>query len=149
MSQHFKVNINDKFDSHACTILNQIIPGILFVLGAIIDEAQGNHDQNNYISERRCSRARTLIVLKWTVLGFLLTISYKSVLRSMMMNVEYENTIDTIDDVLQSDLIFLVAGNTNQRFRLMGDPRKKVKQLEHKIEYYNYDIRNPFLPFKR
>ena len=118
-------------------------------MGTIIDEAQGNHDQNNYISERRCSRARTLIVLKWTVLGFLLTISYKSVLRSMMMNVEYENTIDTIDDVLQSDLKLLVVGNTNQKFRLMGDPRKKVKQLEDKIQYYNYDIRDTFWAIKK
>ena len=67
----------------------------------------------------------------------------------MMMNVKYENTIDTIDDVLQSDLKLLVAGNTNQKFRLMGDPRQKVKQLENKIEYYNYDIRDTFWAIKR
>ena len=85
--------------------------GLLFVIGSIIDEAQGHHDQSNYIIERKCSRARSMLVLKWTVVGFLLTISYKSVLRSMMMKVEYENTIDSVDDLLESDRkLFLTKG---------------------------------------
>ena len=44
--------------------------GILFSIGAVIEESQGQHDKNNYISERNCSRARSFLVLKWTVLAF-------------------------------------------------------------------------------
>ena len=111
--------------------------GILFVIGSIIDEAQGNHDQNNYISERKCSRARTLLVLKWAVLGYLLSISYKSVLRAMMMKVEYEDTIETIEDMLRSDRKFMAAGDTYQRFLLMGDPRKTVQKLAKETNWFN------------
>ena len=109
----------------------------------MIEEAQGNHDKNNYISERKCSRARSLLVLKWTVLGFLLTISYKSVLRAMMMKVEYENTIDTIDDMLLSERKFLVAGDTQLRYLVEGDPRMKVKQLVKQVKYYSHGTIGP------
>ena len=102
----------------------------------MIEEAQGNHDHNNYISERKCARARSLLVLKWTLLGFLLSISYKSVLRAMMMKVDYDDTIETIDDMLQSDRKFLAAGDTYQRFLLMRDPRPKVQQLAREVEWY-------------
>ena len=112
--------------------------GILFAIGAIIEESQGNHDKNNYISERKCSRARSLLVLKWSLLGFLLTISYKSVLRAMMMKVEYENTIDTIDDMLLSERKLFVAGDTQLRYLVEGDPRMKVKQLVKQVEYYSH-----------
>ena len=117
--------------------------GFLFAIGAIIEEAQGNHDQNNYISERKCSRARSLLVLKWTVLGFLLTISYKSVLRAMMMKVDYEDTIDTIDDMLLSGRKLLVAGDTGLKFLIKGDPRMKVKQLAKQVEFLNRGTEAP------
>ena len=109
----------------------------------MIEEAQGNHDQNNYIFERKCSRARSLLVLKWTLLGFLLSISYKSVLRAMMMKVDYDEPIETIDDVLQSDRKFLAQGDTYQRFLLMRDPRPKVQQLARKVEWYEFGTRGP------
>ena len=91
---------------------------------------------NNYISERKCSKARALIVFKWTLVGFLLTTSYKSILLSNMMKMEYENTIETTDDVLQSDRTFLLAGF--QKALLMNDKRKGVKPLKSlKLEYYD------------
>ena len=116
--------------------INFVNIAILFAIGSIFDEAQGNHDLNSYILERKCSRARSLIVLQWTLVGFLLTTSYKSILRSNMMKMEYDITIETIDDVLQSDRTFLVAGF--QRALLMTDTREKVKQLTSmKLVDYN------------
>ena len=52
------------------------------------------------------------------------------------MKMEYDITIETIDDVLQSDRTFLVAGF--QRALLMTDEREKVKQLTSmKLVDYN------------
>ena len=105
-------------------------------MGAIIDESQGNHDQQNYIYERNCSKARSLIVLKWAVLGFLLTSSYKCVLRGMMMGIEYENAIDTVEDVLRSQRQFFVLDHSFQKKLLQIDPRKEVQKLQAK--YFNF-----------
>ena len=53
-----------------------------------------------------------------------------------MMKMEYENTIETIDDVLQSDRTFLVAGF--QKALLMNDKRERVQNLTSmKLKYYN------------
>ena len=87
--------------------------------------------------------ARSLIVLKWTVLGFLLTISYKSVLRAMMMKQEYEDTIDTIDDVLLSERQLMVAKGTRIKYLLEADPRIQIKKLLKKVEYFEFGSKAP------
>ena len=54
----------------------------------------------------------------------------------MMMTVEYENAIETADDVLQSDRKFMAAGDTSQKILLESDPRPDGKKLASKVEYY-------------
>ena len=71
---------------------------ISFSIGAIIDEALGAHYDKNFALQKSNSKARTWIVFKWMIVGFFLTVSYKSVLRAMMMKISYENTIDDIDE---------------------------------------------------
>ena len=117
--------------------------GVLFSIGSIIDEAQGQHDKNNYTAVSKCSRARSFLVLKWTLLGFFLTISYKSVLRAILMKPEYDDTIDTINDMLQSDRQFVVAADTHIPYLLEGDPRETVKVLAEKVKYYNHGKKFP------
>ena len=116
--------------------------GILFSLGVLIDESQGQHDENNYLSERNCSNARSLLVLKWTIIGFLLTMSYKSVLRAILMKTEYEDTIDTIDDLVQSDRQLMIAGDTHMKDWVDNDPRENVQALNlaKQIKYYNVGV---------
>ena len=63
-----------------------LFTAILFCIGAVIDEAQ----EDSYIARRSCSRAREILIMKWMLVGFLMTISYKSVLRVMMMRIEYD-----------------------------------------------------------
>ena len=109
----------------------------MFSLGALIDESLGQHDKNNYLSERKGSNARSLLVLKWTIIGFLMTMSYKSVLRAILMKAEYEDTIDTIDDLLQSDKTFFVGGDTALKDLVENDPREKVQALAKQLKYYN------------
>ena len=111
--------------------------GILFSLGALIDEPLGQHDKNNYLAERKCSNARSLLVMKWTIIGFLMTMSYKSVLRAILMKTEYEDTIDTIDDLLQSDKYCLLAEDSPGKDLVENDPRENFQALAKKIKYYN------------
>ena len=61
----------------------------------------------------------------------------------MMMTVEYENAIETADDVLQSDRKLMAAGDTSQKFLLEGDPRNDGKKLASKVEYFNMGQRVP------
>ena len=78
-----------------------------------------------------------MLVLKWTVLGFLLTISYKSVLRAIMMKTEYDDTIDTIDDMLKSDKQLILPSDVALLSDLVKyDPRKQVQTLYENAEFY-------------
>ena len=119
-----------------------IFSAISFSIGAAIDEAQGGHNGDNYVFDRSssCSNARLLLVLKWIVVGYFLTMSYRAVLRSQMMTKEYEKPIDTLDDMIESDINLLAAGDTLLRQYLEGDPRPKVRKLreKQKIEYFEF-----------
>ena len=72
------------------------------------------------------------------IVGFFFTISYKSVLRAMMMNVYYDNTIETIDDMLASERTFMLASDTILPHLLASDPRTKVKALAERVQYYKH-----------
>ena len=72
-----------------------------------------------------------------------MTISFKSVLRARMMTVEYEKTIETIDDVLSSELSAVSAIDTSQKLLLELDPREKVQQLAKKVVGYKMGNSEP------
>ena len=108
--------------------------GISFCIGAVIDEALGAHD----IFKRSSSKAISLIVFKWMIVGFLLTITYKSVLRAMMMKTYHEDTIDTIDDMLDSTRKFMVQSDNLLPTLLASDPRLKVKELASRVHFYEH-----------
>ena len=62
----------------------------------------------------------------------------KSTIRAMMMTQEYENPINTIDDVLQSERQFMVAGDTRLRYLLEAEPTTNMKKLQQKVEYFTF-----------
>ena len=72
--------------------------GVLISIGAVIDEAQ----IDNYITKRPCARARVMVVMQWIVIGFFFTMSYKSVLLTNLINIEYQQVLDSIEDVIKS-----------------------------------------------
>ena len=115
-----------------------IISAFLFTFTCIIDEAQGNHDSNNYLVQRSStSKARSMLALKWILFGTLITMIYKSTLRCMMMKIEYEEPIDTIDDMLKSEMILLVPSNTPLGDIVKADIRDEVKELIRKnVQFY-------------
>ena len=53
-----------------------------------------------------------------------------------MMSTEYDDTIDTIDDMLHSERQFMVAGDTGLRRLVETDPRPKVKILAKEVKYF-------------
>ena len=108
--------------------------GLFISIGALIDESQ-NH---NHINNRSCAKSRQLVLLTWLIVGFFISMCYKSVLLANMVNNEYEETIDTVEDILRFGMPYYVAGNTGGPVLLNGDPRASVKQLvKNQVRYYN------------
>ena len=105
------------------------LSGIIFCIGVIIDEAQGHQQRYNIMTKTTHLKARFMIVCTWVVVGFFMTSSFKSVLRAKMMTIEYEPTIDTVDDVIKSELQVALAVDTSMKFRLETDPRQKVQGI--------------------
>ena len=57
----------------------------------------------------------------------------------MLMNVYYEDTIDTIDDMLASEKNFMVPNATAFRVLLTSsDPRMKYKELAEKAQFFKF-----------
>ena len=59
------------------------------------------------------------------------------------MTTEYDDTIDTIDDMLKSDRQFMTTGDTFLKQLLESDPRDKVRDLEKTVEYYDHGNKAP------
>ena len=70
------------------------------------------------------------------LVGFFLTLSSKSVLRGMMLTVEYEKTIDTLEDMLASKMPALLPVDTSMKFKLVTDPREEVQELAKRVVQY-------------
>lgn len=84
-----------------------------------------------------------MLVCAWMLAGFFLTISYKSVLRAMMMTIEYDQTIDSIDDMLMSEMPAVMMVDTSLKFLLETDPREKVQVLAKKVVGYQFGNSKP------
>ena len=132
----FHCKYKSKTESLALAIISYSL-GIEFSFGAIIDRnnLRTNYDKD-YAFQQSGSKARTWIVSKWIIVAFFLTISYKSVLLAMLMNIYYENTIDSVDDMLASDRSLVVASDAITKVLLLSDPRTKVKMLRDKTIFY-------------
>ena len=72
------------------------------------------------------------------VLGFLLTLFYKTVLQAMLTYVSYEKTIDTIDDMVASDRKLWASSDTVIRDLLDSDPRVQVKKIAQRTTSYTH-----------
>ena len=118
---------------------------ITFSIGSVLDEAQGSHNGNNYVFDKSGSWGRLVLVFQWMVVAYTLSISYKAVLRPIMMKIEYEDTIDTLDDMLESGMKLLLAGDSQLPFFMEADPRAQVKELlnTNRVEYFIFGTTVP------
>ena len=101
-------------------------------LGAAIEENQEDH----YISKKSGAKAREVLVIIWIFSGFLLSISYKSVLRSNMIHIQYENPIDSVEDLLQTNLQVFVDGASAMAKLIAGDQRQKMIEVNKRVKHY-------------
>ena len=106
--------------------------GIVIGFGAVLDEAIFS----KYIYKTPCAKARIIIVWLWISLGFLITISYKSVLLANMTSVDYEKGIDSIEDMLNSNKPLMVI--RSMKVVVEDDPRPQVIKLSKMIKYYDF-----------
>ena len=114
--------------------------GIAFVFGAVIDEAQEVlvKKRTHNIIESSSSKAKIFIILIWIICGYVLILSYESVLRAMLMKTYYEKRIDSIDDVLATEREVLVPMRTGIWFDMMvSDPRPKVRDLAKRAKTWS------------
>ena len=109
--------------------------GIFISIGPIIGESV----DNNYVSNRSCAKARQLLLAMWLLSGFILTLSYKSVLLSTLVNIGYEKPIDNVNDLLESGKSIVIPGNTIIPEYMNNDPRDSVNKVaKHQMTLYNF-----------
>ena len=94
---------------------------------------------DQYLYKTSCAKARKIIVWLWIFLGFLITISYKSVLLSNMTYRDYEKGIDSIEDMLNSGKPLMVIRSMDDFFD--NDPRTKVIELAKNFNFFDF-VRN-------
>ena len=73
----------------------------------------------------------------------LLTLSYKSTLLPTLIQINYENSINTLEDVANSDLPVLVPKSTVVHWLLATDPRPTAKRIFRKIELFSFNGTTP------
>ena len=64
----------------------------------------------------------------------------------MMMTIQYEDTIDTVDDLLASTLPVAISNDTSLKFQLETDPSDKMQQLlnrKGKVTWYRHGKSTP------
>ena len=91
---------------------------------------------DKYICKRHCAYARKVLVVEWILMGFLLSICYKSVLLANMMSVKYDEGINTIDDMINSKKPLMVIRSMETLF--VTDPCPKVIELSKQIQYFDF-----------
>ena len=69
--------------------------------------------------------AEIIAMTSWLIATTFLTLCYLSVLLSNLTRKEYEKPVDHIEDVLENDYKFCVAGGTRILGALQKDPRDK------------------------
>ena len=92
---------------------------------------------------------RKLVILKWIVLGNILTLGYKTTLLSSLIRIQYGDTIDNISDLDKSGLSLLLAKSTATVDYIERDPRQMMARIsQRKILYSLNNGRPPHWCFK-
>ena len=74
-------------------------------------------------------RSRKLLLIQWLVMANILSHVYKGSILSSLININYEEPIDTIEQMVESGLPFYVLGNSAAVWVTETDQREMVKTL--------------------
>ena len=114
-----------------------VLPDTVISIGFLIDEGVPNRFIWNVSSQH--SRARCLLVIAWLMLGYLMTMSYKSVLLTSLVSIQYERPIETLEDLLVTDRKIIMLANTSTEIMIRTDPRPGMQQLAKKVTWVPFD----------
>ena len=78
------------------------------------------------------------MILKWIILGSLLTMAYKSTLLSSLIPVRYEAAIDTLEDMEQSGRPLLIMRSTMYHKLIANDPREAMMRAYERSILYQF-----------
>ena len=81
---------------------------------------------------------RKIVILKWIVLGNILTLGYKTTLLSSLIPIRYEDTIDNIYDVDKSELPLLMIESTTEVDSMRKDPREVMERMFKRIILFSW-----------
>ena len=82
---------------------------------------------------------RKIIILKWIVLGNILTLGYKKSLLSSLIQIRYEDTIDSIHELDKSKIPLLLAKSTSLQDYVERDPRKSMARIVKRRILFSID----------
>ena len=72
---------------------------------------------------------RKIVILKWIVLGSVLTWGYKSTLLSTLVTIRYTKPIDTLADLDRSGLPLVMAAGLAEQQAFENDQREMMKRI--------------------
>ena len=72
---------------------------------------------------------RKILILKWIVLGSVLTWAYKSTLLSTLVTIRYNKPIDTLADLDRSGLPLAIIDGSSEQKAFENDQRDIMKQI--------------------
>ena len=116
------------------TDLHEISTGIFVSIGPILREPQ----DSKFVNQRVCAKARQMLILKWLLATFFITMSYQQVLLASLVDTGYEKPIETLDELVSSGKPYAAAQNTYFPRLLALDPRASVKKLSERVLWYNF-----------
>ena len=74
-------------------------------------------------------KVRKMLILKWIFLGTLLTMGYEAILLSSLIRIQYEATIDNINELDNTGLPLLMLEGTASHIDLSKDPRPIIRRI--------------------
>ena len=83
--------------------------------------------------------SRMFLLFIWLFLGNVLSMAYKSTLLSTLIPIRYEKQIDTIQDLDQSGLPFLIPSGTVLQWLAGTDPRPPMQNIFKRHELVPFD----------
>ena len=88
--------------------------------------------------QREGFKIRKLAILKWIVLGNVITIAYKSTLLSSLVTTRYEDSINTLNDLDRSGIPLVIGRNTIPYKFFANSPRTLVRKIFNNSRLYDF-----------
>ena len=91
---------------------------------------------------------RKAVILKWIVLGNLLTLGYKTTLLSSLIPIRYEDTINNMNDLDTSGLPLILPKASSLIDHIRRDPRKMMTRIFKRRILFSPHVGIPQWAFK-